>query len=65
MSDLNKLTLTQALSDLRSKKISPKELVADCFARIESVDKKLNAFLTLNKKQALEMAKTVDISLKI
>ncbi|HAP37528.1 TPA: Asp-tRNA(Asn)/Glu-tRNA(Gln) amidotransferase GatCAB subunit A [Candidatus Shapirobacteria bacterium] len=65
MSDLNKLTLTQALSDLRSKKISPKELVADCFARIESVDKKLNAFLTLNKKQALEMAKTVDISLPL
>lgn len=65
MSDLNKLTLSQALSDLRSKKISPKELLNDCFTRIQLVDKKLNSFLTLNKDEALKLAETVDVNLPL
>ncbi len=44
---------------LKSKKIRPIDLVNECFERIEE-NKELNAFITLNKEEALKEAKALD-----
>lgn len=48
MSDLNKLTITEARAGLLSKKFSPQELVADCLSQIKKLEPELNAFVTVN-----------------
>jgi aspartyl-tRNA(Asn)/glutamyl-tRNA(Gln) amidotransferase subunit A len=60
--NLNQLTLTEAREALKSKKISAEDLVKSCFDRIKSVDKKLNAFVTLCEEEALKQAKSADLS---
>lgn len=44
---------------LKEGKITPTDLVEECFLRIEE-NKDLNAFITLNKEQALEEAKKLE-----
>lgn len=51
---------TQLHDLLETKKISAREIVEDQFARIDSVEKDLGAFLTLTKDLALEQARTID-----
>ncbi len=65
MTDLFKLTLKEAREALKTKKITSVDLVQSCLNRIESVDKKLNCFVTTTGKKALELAKTADISLPL
>ena len=65
MTDLNKLTLSEARKGLKSKKFTPTDLVQSCLDRIKSFDKKLNAFVTLCDEEALKQAKTADISLPL
>ncbi|MDF2605855.1 MAG: gatA [Bacillales bacterium] len=43
-----------------NKEIKPSELVAESFQKINSVDEKVQAFLTLNEEAAVEYAKTLD-----
>ncbi|MFA6007747.1 MAG: amidase family protein, partial [Candidatus Shapirobacteria bacterium] len=62
MSNLNQLTLSEAREGLKSKKFSAEDLVKACFDRIKSVDKKLNAFVTMCEEEALKQAKSVDLS---
>ena len=62
MSNLNDLTLTEALKGLKAKKFSPKELLSDCLDRIAQTDPALNAFVTVTKKEALSAADKADIS---
>lgn len=45
---------------LHNKEITVEDLVNASFDRIESVDEKVNAFITLNKEKALEEAKALD-----
>lgn len=45
---------------LRKKECSAKELTESVFSRIEAVEPKVDAYLTLNREQAIESAKTVD-----
>ena len=50
-----------ALQDaLRSKKISARELAADCYKRIEARNPELNAYLTLSQDRAYAQADRVD-----
>jgi len=65
MTDLNKLTLSEAREGLKTKKFSATDLVKACFDRIKSVDKKLNAFVTLCEQDALKQAETIDINLPL
>ena len=58
--NLNELTIKEAHEGLKSKKFSSVELTGACLARIKEVDKKLNAFITVSEKEALEMAKKAD-----
>jgi aspartyl-tRNA(Asn)/glutamyl-tRNA(Gln) amidotransferase subunit A len=59
--DLNKLTLIDALEGLKSGKFRSMDLVKSCFDRIDEVDGKVKAFITLVKKEALEQAKEADL----
>ncbi len=65
MTDLNKLTLSEAQEGLKSKKFLATDLVRACFDRIKSIDKKLNAFVTLCEEDALKQASSADISLPL
>lgn len=62
MSDLNKLTLSQAKKGLLAKKFSPQELVIDCFSQIEKADPALNAYVSTFRQQALKEALSSDLS---
>ena len=44
---------------LKKKEIKPIDLVEECFARIEA-NKDLNAFITLNKEEAIKKAKELE-----
>ncbi|MFV1917115.1 MAG: amidase [Patescibacteria group bacterium] len=55
----NRLTLVEAKKLLKERKISSVDLVTDCLLRIEKLNKKLNAYISVNPK-ALELAKYAD-----
>lgn len=57
--NLNQLTITEALKGLRAKKFSSVELTQACLDRINSVEDKLNAFVT-KAERVLESAKKAD-----
>ncbi|MDD4351773.1 MAG: Asp-tRNA(Asn)/Glu-tRNA(Gln) amidotransferase subunit GatA [Candidatus Gracilibacteria bacterium] len=57
---LNELTIHEARAKLAKKEVSALELTQSCFERIEKVDSKLNAFISLNKKEALKEAGKID-----
>ncbi|MBU0722230.1 Asp-tRNA(Asn)/Glu-tRNA(Gln) amidotransferase subunit GatA [Patescibacteria group bacterium] len=59
-SELNKLTIKQAIEKLNNKEITSVELTAACLARIKSVNGKINACLTVCEEQALVEAKKAD-----
>lgn len=58
---LNELTLTEVIAGLKEKKFSRVELVSAVLARINAVDQKLHAYLTLNEN-VLQEAKLADES---
>ena len=57
---LTDLTLTEALTQLATGKVSSRDLTVACLARIEAVDPQLNAFLTVTADQALAQADAAD-----
>ena len=58
MSDLTRLTIAEAAALIRERKLSPVELTDACLARIESVEPKINAFITITSDEARAAAKT-------
>jgi aspartyl-tRNA(Asn)/glutamyl-tRNA(Gln) amidotransferase subunit A len=54
------LTVAKALDMLHNREISSKELVESAFARIEEVDSKVKAFMTLTRDQAIAAAAVID-----
>lgn len=62
--DLTKLSAFEMRTKIFQKEISSKELIQAHFNRIEEVEGDINAFITLNKKSALENADKVDIKIK-
>ncbi|MBD3366244.1 Asp-tRNA(Asn)/Glu-tRNA(Gln) amidotransferase subunit GatA [candidate division WWE3 bacterium] len=60
MSDLNKLTITQALSGLKNKEFTSEELTRACLDVIEDKDLTIKAFITVLHDSALEQAKQAD-----
>lgn len=57
---MDKLTIKEAETLLKEKKISASELVKSCLKRITEVDKKLNAFITVTEDYAKQAAKEID-----
>lgn len=62
MSDSNvlKLDITTLSKKIRSKEVSPKEIVAQLVARIEAVNPVLNAYITVAAEEAFEQAKQAE-----
>jgi aspartyl-tRNA(Asn)/glutamyl-tRNA(Gln) amidotransferase subunit A len=54
------LTLEQAADGVRRRKISPVELAEVSLARIERLNGKLNAFITVTRQEALEQARAAE-----
>lgn len=57
---LSKMTIHQLHKLLIKKEVSPKEVVEDLFNRIENVEKKVKAYITLTWESALEEAKVAE-----
>jgi len=58
--DLYELTISQAHEKLVNKEISAKQLAESVFERIDQVEDKVGAYITLTKEQALKQAEAVD-----
>ena len=58
------LTLTEASARIRSRAVTPSQLVTACLKRIEVYNPKLNAFISVLREQALAEAKQLDAEQK-
>ena len=61
---LNELTIKQAYEGLMSGEFTSEELTKACLAQIEKLSPELNAFITVCKDEALEMARAADKKIK-
>jgi aspartyl-tRNA(Asn)/glutamyl-tRNA(Gln) amidotransferase subunit A len=59
-SNLTWLTLSNASELVRSRKVSPVELTQACLSRIEQLNSKLNAFITVTADSALAQAREAE-----
>jgi aspartyl-tRNA(Asn)/glutamyl-tRNA(Gln) amidotransferase subunit A len=57
---ITQLSLSEAAKLLRDKKVSPVELTNECLRRIERLNPKLNAFITVTAESALAEARRVE-----
>jgi aspartyl-tRNA(Asn)/glutamyl-tRNA(Gln) amidotransferase subunit A len=57
---LTSLTLSEAADAVRSKAVSPVELTRACLARVEQLNPKLNAFITVTAESALGEARAAE-----
>lgn len=62
--DLLGLTIKNVSKKLKKGVFSCRELTEECFSNIKKNDKKINAFLTLNEKEALKKADEYDELIK-
>ena len=63
-SDPTKLSLSEAAELVRAKKISPVELTQECLKRIERLNPKLNAFITVTAESALAQAREAEAEIQ-
>jgi aspartyl-tRNA(Asn)/glutamyl-tRNA(Gln) amidotransferase subunit A len=61
---LSNLSLAEASELVRARKVSPLELTRACLARIEAVDPKLNAFITVTAESALAAARAAEAEIQ-
>ena len=64
MDDRTGLTLSEASQLVRSKKLSPVELTHECLSRIERLNPKLNAFITVTADSAVAEARQAEAELQ-
>ena len=63
LTDLHQLTIHAAHDLLAAKKISSVELTEACLDRIEAVEDRVNAFVTVTREKALARARQADVRL--
>src|SRR5438132_1847615 len=63
-SNVSKLGLSEASQLVRSKKVSPVELTHECLNRIERLNPKLNAFITVTADSALAEARHAEAEIQ-
>src|SRR5215467_6915829 len=63
-SDPTKLSLSEASELVQAKKISPVELTQECLKRIERLNPKLNAFITITADSALAQAREAEAEIQ-
>src|SRR5437868_11924412 len=59
-SEVTQLSLSEASELIRSRKISPVELTQACLSRIDRLNGKLNAFITVTADSALSQARAAE-----
>jgi aspartyl-tRNA(Asn)/glutamyl-tRNA(Gln) amidotransferase subunit A len=64
VSDATWLSITEASHLIRDKKVSPVELTQSCLRRIERLNPKLNAFITVTAESALAQAREAEAEIK-
>src|SRR5437868_12455760 len=64
-SDVTALTIADLQSRLRGKEISPREVVESLRARIEKIEPKIDAYLSIDFDAALKEAEKVDLDLPL
>lgn len=57
---LSTLTVKETFEGLKKKTFSAKELTKACLNRIEKIDKKIKAFITVDREEALKQAERAD-----
>lgn len=57
---LEAMGILEISAQLRNKSLSPVELTRECLARIEQLNPKLNAFITVTAESALEQARAAE-----
>jgi aspartyl-tRNA(Asn)/glutamyl-tRNA(Gln) amidotransferase subunit A len=62
--DLSTLSLAEASARLRSRSVTPTQLVQACLARIQTYNPKTNAFITVLREQALAQAKSLEAEIQ-
>jgi aspartyl-tRNA(Asn)/glutamyl-tRNA(Gln) amidotransferase subunit A len=62
--NLSQLGLGEASQLVRSKKVSPVELTRECLSRIEQLNLKLNAFITVTADSALAQARQAEAEIQ-
>ncbi len=62
--DLSRLTLEEASRQVRKKSVSPVELTRSCLSRIERLNPKLSAFITVTAEQAIAQARVLENELQ-
>ena len=62
--DVMSLSMQDAAEQLRRKRISPVELTKTCLARIERLNSKLNAFITVTAESALASAQVAETEIQ-
>jgi aspartyl-tRNA(Asn)/glutamyl-tRNA(Gln) amidotransferase subunit A len=63
-SDVRQLSLGEASQLVRGKKVSPVELTRQCLSRIERLNPKLNAFITVTADSALAEARQAEAEIQ-
>ena len=58
--DLSGLTITQAAGLLRQRQLSPVELVAFVLERIDRLNPRLNAYITILAEEAMQTARQAE-----
>ena len=64
MSNLNELTILEAIEGLKKREFTSFDITKACFDRIKKTDKKIRAFITLNEDSALELSQKADDLIK-
>ncbi len=64
-SDLPALTIADLQSLLRRKEVSPRQVLESLRARIESVEPKIDAYVSIDFEAALKEAETADVNLPL
>ena len=62
---LNKLTIRQAHHGLKKKEFSVKELTKNCLNEIKKKDSKINSYIAVFEKKAINKAEDIDQLIKI
>lgn len=63
-SNVSQLSLSEASQLVRKKKVSPVELTHECLSRIERLNPKLNAFITVTADSALAEARQAEVEIQ-
>jgi aspartyl-tRNA(Asn)/glutamyl-tRNA(Gln) amidotransferase subunit A len=63
-SDIGALSLGEAASLLKARKLSPLELTRECLGRIEQLNPELNAFITVTPEAAMQSARHAEAEIQ-